>query len=166
MTPERTLIIEEVTCDCAAWKCWANDGVRALCELGGCSASGDLHNINKAQESSLSHLVHQYKTLSKPPADFTAAGAFKELCGSALPYLGEGGGPAHYQEELLALPDVGDQPCPLETTLSSAHRKLGEGFEPAMLLQGEQLAASIADCEIDKPFIDPALRHPLKYGKC
>ena len=53
--------------------------------------------------------------MGKPPADLTPAGAFLELCGTKLPYLGEGAGPIPYERDLVALPSGSALPVdPLE----------------------------------------------------
>ena len=100
------------------WQAWANDAVRSLDSMyGSKKASGSLDQCSAGQLSALKHITYQYQQLAKPPAEFSAAGAFIELCGSALPYLGERGGARSPTTRLFCL-------CPRSAVFQLALRRL------------------------------------------
>ena len=73
------------------WQQWANDVVDTLNRLAGL-ASADLPPT-ALQQNVLEHVGRACREMGKPPDGLTPAGAFIELCGAKLPYLGEGAGP-------------------------------------------------------------------------
>ena len=66
---------------------WCNDGTQTLSELSGAPYNVLApHSKNNGQDVCVSHLQRVYSGVPKPPLEFTPAGAFIELCGSASRY--------------------------------------------------------------------------------
>ena len=70
---------------------WANEGVLSLNSLYGCSPARGAPSF--LQQGILSELSEFFTTLGSPPANITAATAFKDLAASAVPYSSGGGSP-------------------------------------------------------------------------
>ena len=79
------------------WKLWANDGVATINALGGASRFCRLAPT-QAQSSALDRIRDTYSRMGAQPEDMSPAGAFKDLCQNALPYLSEAGGPASFEK--------------------------------------------------------------------
>ena len=71
----------------AAWQTWCNDGVQSLNEVYGHPGADKVVDDapSRGQLLCLERLREAYKVVEKPPPDLpSAAGAFKELCGTLL----------------------------------------------------------------------------------
>ena len=97
-----------------AWRSWANDGTRALNHL----AHSDTVSFNApsgAQTNAVHSLSECYRLAGKPPSDFSAAGAFHELCSKSLPYISDGNGPSPYEKGNVSLPARVDEILSVDT---------------------------------------------------
>ena len=84
------------------WRQRANECALTLNGLAGHSSASGAPTC--LQKDVLEQVAAACQQMGKPPADMSAAGAFQELCGSKLLYLGEGVGPVLYERDKVALP--------------------------------------------------------------
>ena len=147
----------------AGWQGWANDGVAALNMLAGVAGSSS-QVPSLAQRDALARITKAYASLAKPP-DMSPAGAFKELCGSRVPYLSESAGPEPYVRDLLSLPDGGGLMEISGDSFPSEHLELLDRASTRMLRTAVDAEAELQAAGIKSPYIDANLRNPRTYGR-
>ena len=104
---------------------WANDTFRTLNELDGHSGFCS-DPPNPVQRRAMDNLLQNFEVIGKPPSALSSAGAFRELCATALPYLGEDQGPTPYKKGNISLPEGGIS-ADLGGMLPDVHSKLLSG---------------------------------------
>ena len=144
------------------WKQWANEFVFTLNSLVGAHASTEAPT--SLQKGVLEHVATACQRMGKPPEGLTPAGAFFELGGSKLPYLGEGVGPVPYDRDLVALPSGSAPPISTMEHLPARHRERVTGVYAAML-NPPSVAEQLLEADgLSVPYIDPAFRSGAVYG--
>ena len=145
------------------WQGWANEGVQVLNELHG----GRLTHRggrSPAQQQSLMHISNAYRDMHTPPHGNTPAGAFVELCQTALPFAGAEGGPTPFKPGLVSLPEGPARLVSLHDSLPSRYSSmLGSGSD-CMLRDPEAVRSLFADQDVVKPYVDNAFRRPSVYA--
>ena len=103
--------------------------------------------------------------MGKPPADMSGAWVFQELCGSKLPYLGEGAGPVPYERDKVTLPSGRSMPLSTPEHLSTSQRERLEGETVALLTSSLAAEQALHDAGIAQPYADPAFKSSVIYGQ-
>ena len=147
-----------------AWRSWANDGIRALNSLHDKHSNTAFSAANAAQASVALELGDSYRQAGKPPSEFCPAGAFRELCGKALPYLGEDSGPAMYEKGLVSLPARVDNILDVDAFLRARNSNRLIHHNSSMLVSDTEAAQRLADAGINKPHIDSSFNSGAVYG--
>ena len=106
-----------------------------------------------------------YEALGRPPCDMSPSGAFHELRGQRLPYLGSPTAVAPYEQGRVALPSVGGCPVDTEGKLPPWQRDLLVGSNARMLRCESDGDAYRADLGLQQPYVDDAFRSPRVYGE-
>ena len=105
-----------------------------------------------------------FKKVGEPPAGLSAAGAFRELCCTSLPYLTGGEGPAPYEAGRVSLPEGGSPIVYPEEQLPPEHRDLLIHGRDRMLRNSSDVEQALLQAGVTEPHHDPAFRSPKTYG--
>ena len=98
---------------------WCDEGIQTLNEVSGVPFDSPLQTPCKlAQRHAISRIEALYSRVPAPPPEFSTAGAFTELCGSASRYQPiEAATTAPYVKELVSWPPPDTRPVPVTDML-------------------------------------------------
>ena len=146
---------------------WYQDGVHALNQLSGYPFSSPPECAsNNAQSVALERLQFLYDRVPAPPSDLSAAGAFRELCGTSSRYVpSDVGGTAPYVKEYVSWPPKESVACNVVDSLGEADREMTLGWEHNILKDADGIHDYVSSQQRVKPYLEPTLvRHPDVYG--
>ena len=146
---------------------WYQDGVHALNQLSGYPFSSPPECArNYAQSVVLERLQILYDRVLAPPSDLSAAGAFRELCGTSSRYVpSDVGGTAPYVKEYVSWPPKGSAACDVVDSLGEVDREMTLGWEHNILKDAEGIHDYVSSQQRVKPYLEPSLvRRPEVYG--
>ena len=145
---------------------WYEDGVHALNQLSGYPFSSPLGCArNHAQSVVLERLRLLYDRVAAPPSGLSAAGAFRELCGTSSRYVpSDVGGAAPYVKEYVSWPPEESVACNVVDSLGEAGRGMMFGWERNILKDADGNDYASSQQRV-KPYLEPTLvRRPEVYG--
>ena len=139
---------------------WCNDGAQTLNELSGAPYNVLApHSKNNGQDVCVSHLQRVYSGVPKPPLEFTPAGAFIELCGSASRYDPASASEtsvAPYDKDVVSWPPIGSEPAPVLANLSGADFEMVNGWEQCLLKNATDVSSYRISPTDPVPILSPA----------
>ena len=146
---------------------WANDAVRTLNDLTGCSSQEpSLVPVNGAQEEAVTFLKESFLQIPNPDPSITPAGAFEALCGKMTPYGEQSGTIVNYGPDAsVSWPELGCSARPLEELLAEADSNMVCGPNPSLLRSASDAVRMTSESGINRPYVDPAFRSPRVYAK-
>ena len=146
---------------------WYQDGVHALNQLSGYPFSSPPECArNHAQSVVLERLQLLYDRVLAPPSDLSAAGAFRELCGTSSRYVpSDVGGTAPYVKKYVSWPPEESVACNVVDSLGEADREMTLGWEHNILKDADGVHDYVSSQQRVKPYLEPTLvRCPEVYG--
>ena len=145
---------------------WCAEGACTLNELSGAPFSGDVQPCppNAAQSAALAHLSSLYARVPAPPSEFTPAGAFKELCGSASRYCpSPAAKTARCCMDNVSWPPSGSSPVNVSELLEGDDHLDACLWRDRVLKAPEERSAYRESRDRVKPYLEPSLvrRRPV-----
>ena len=126
------------------WQGWCNDGVGAINKMySGDRIPGDAC-ASGGQVECLDNLVPAYQRMGKPPNDITAAGAFRELCGTRVGYSVEPCPRAQFGSGVIAMPPAGTVPIDTGKFLAGDVANWESEWQQRLLRSPEESAEAMA----------------------
>ena len=144
------------------WKPFANQGIKALNELAGCSSFqfSKSKKTTRAQRRVLNLVRDAYQSVYPDDSCFADCDGLHGLCSSSRLYNTGKSEVMPYAEGNISWPQVANTPVPLEDCLSAADREWLGSWHKHMLVR------DAVDSDDIKTYVDPVLKHDKKaYGK-
>lgn len=144
------------------WKPFANQGIKALNELAGCSSFqfSKSKKTTRAQRRVLNLVRDAYQSVYPDDSCFADCDGLHGLCSSSRLYNTGKSEVMPYAEGNISWPQVANTPVPLEDCLSAADREWLGSWHKHMLVR------DAVDSDDIKTYVDPVLKHDMKaYGK-
>ncbi len=121
---------------------WANDGIKALNELGGRSSSAPLDaSHSEVTGLVLDHISAAYESAGPPPDEESDEGAFQQLLTSAGSYHHDRADIASYDRDKVSWPQPTQEPVGLAHKLEGADGELLRSWKRSLLRSREEADA-------------------------
>ena len=140
------------------WQEWCNQGVEAPNALYSPLASVARLPANDSQQQCLASLAAEYRKVGAPPFDFSAAGAFDELCGRPVGYSSdESSTRVTFQPGRTAMLEQGSTPTPVGKLLGEGDSQYGLRWQQLLLRDPDDALRLRAELGVRQLYSDPAL---------